>query len=134
MERNLEFIKEESKKLFDNKIENMCDSEITDELSEFLKDKQEIVCKNVCELLKNNECVYEHGMFYLKAQDGFTEDLIADWENINSISSPEEREAEIQSTILYNFDALWMTAIHRAFPYKTTNTQCGWGKMDLIKR
>lgn len=44
----------------------------------------------------------------------------------------EEQEKEIQSTILYNYDALWMSAIHKAFPEQTTNTQCGYGKMELL--
>ena len=127
MNINMEFIKSEIENQFKDKMGNMCSSEISEELYEFLKDKKETVCQNVYGILSNNEYVNAE-----KALDGFTNDLIMDWELIDEYQG-EEREKEIQSTILYNYDALWMAAIHKAFPNNTTNTQCGYGEMKLIK-
>lgn len=129
MKIDMKFIKSEIENQFEDKISNMCCSEISEELYEFLKDKKEIVCENVYEVLSNNEYVKNNE---LKALDEFTDDLIMDWELIDEYQG-EEREKEMQSTILYNYDALWMTAIHKAFPNNTTNTQCGYGEMKLIK-
>lgn len=131
MKIDMDFIKEEIKNQFVDKMDNMCDSEISEELYEFLEDKEDLVCESVYETLNNNECVLDDGYVYCKAKDGFVEDLILNWDYIEPLTG-EEREKEIQSTILYNYDALWMTAIHKAFPNNTTNTQCGWGTMELV--
>jgi 6-pyruvoyl-tetrahydropterin synthase len=129
---DMEFIKKEIKNQVTDKLDNMLYSEISEELYRFLKNKKRIICKFVYEVLSNNECVIEGEYFCLNAQDGFTDDLILNWDYIEELEG-EEREKEIQSTILYNYDALWMTAIHKALPDNTTNTQCGYGEMDLIK-
>lgn len=131
MKIDMNFIKTEIKNQFVDKMDNMFCSEISEELYGFLKDKEETVCKVVYETLNNNECVLDDGYVYCKAKDGFVEDLILNWDYIESLTG-EEREKEIQSTILYNYDALWMTAIRKAFPNNTTNIQCGWGMMELI--
>lgn len=127
----MEFIEEEIKNQVADKLDNMCDCEISSSLYEFLKDKEEIIAKSVYEVLNNNECVVNTKYCHCNAQEGFDEDLILDWEYIDSLSGVE-REKEIQSTILYNYDALWMTAIHKAFPNNTTNTQCGYGAMEML--
>lgn len=131
MNIDMEFIKEEIKNQVVDKLNNMYESEITDELYEFLKDKTETICESVYEVLNNDECVENNVFFHYNAKQGFNEDLILMWDYIDELDG-EEREREIQSTILYNYDALWMTAIHKAFPNNTTNTQCGWGAMKLI--
>lgn len=131
MKIDMDFIKEEIKNQFVDKMDNMCYGEISEELYEFLENKEDLVCKSVYETLNNNECVLDDGYVYCKAKDGFVEDLILNWDYIEPLTG-EEREKEIQSTILYNYDALWMTAIHKAFPNNTTNTQCGWGTMELV--
>ena len=131
MRIDLDFIKEEIKNIVDDKLSNMCNSEISEELYEFLKDKTEIICKSVYEVFSNNERVVNTEIFYYKALDGFNEDLILNWEDIDKLDG-EEREREIQSVILYNYDALWMTAIHKAFPKNTSNTQLGYGTIELI--
>ena len=132
MKIDMDFIKEEIKNQVVDKLGNMSYSEISEDLYDFLKDKTEIICKSVYEVLNNNECVADNELWKYNAKDGFDEDLILDWDYIDELEG-EEREREIQSTILYNYDALWMTAIHKAFPNNTTNTQCGWGAMELIK-
>lgn len=129
---DMEFIKKEIKNQVTDKLDNMLYSEISEELYRFLKNKKRIICKSVYEVLSNNERVIEDEYFCLNAQDGFTDDLILNWDYIEELEG-EERLKEIQSTILYNYDALWMTAIHKAFPNNTTNTQCGYGEMDLIR-
>ena len=131
MKIDMKFIKEEIKNQVVDKLDNMCYSEISEELYEFLEDKTDAVCESVYEILSNNECVLDDTFMHLNAQEGFTDDLVMDWDDIEELEG-EEREREIQSTILYNYDALWMTAIHKAFPTQTTNTQCGRGEMDLI--
>lgn len=131
MKINMDFIKQEIRNQVEDKLDNMCCSEISEELYDFLQDKTEIICKSVYEVLSNNECVQNTALFHYNAQEGFTDDLVLDWDLIEGLEG-EEREKEIQSTILYNYDALWMTAIHKAFPNNTTNTQCGWGEMKLI--
>lgn len=131
MKIDMDFIKEEIKNQVVDKLGNMSYSEISEDLYDFLKDKTEIICKSVYEVLNNNECVADNELWKYNAKDGFDEDLILDWDYIDELEG-EEREREIQSTILYNYDALWMTAIHKAFPNNTTNTQCGYGEMELI--
>lgn len=131
MKINMEFIQKEIENLYEDKIENMCYSEISEEVYEFLEDKKEIVCKSVYEVLANDECVVDDGIVSLTAKQGFSEDLILNWDVIDSLSGTE-RENEIQSTILYNYDALWMTAIQKAFPDKVTDIQCGYGEIDLL--
>lgn len=131
MKIDMDFIKEEIQNQFLDKMDNMCDSEISEELYEFLEDKEDLVCESVYETLNNNECVLDDGYVCCKAKDGFVEDLILNWDDIEHLTG-KEREKEIQSTILYNYDALWMTAIHKTFPNNTTNTQCGWGTMELV--
>jgi hypothetical protein len=131
MNIDMDFIKEEIENQVIDKLGNMCDSEITGELHDFLLDKTEPICKCVYEILDNNECVNCGEFFFLSAFNGFDDDLILDWDYINELEG-EEREKRIQSDILYNYDALWMTAIHKAFPNNTTNTQCGYGEMELI--
>ena len=128
---NMYFIKSEIEDQFIDKMENMEWCEISEELHDFLRDKKEAVCKSVYEILSNNEYVIDDEFYKCKAQDGFQDDLILEWDYIKELEG-EEREKAIISTILYNYDALWMTAIHKAFPDKTTNTQCGWGEMQLI--
>lgn len=127
MKIDINFLKNEIRNQVTDKLDNMCYSEISEELYEFLEDKEDTLCEAVYEILNNNECISAQH----KALDLFTEDLVMDWEHINSLKG-EIREQEIQSTILYNYDALWMAAIHKAFPDKTTDTQCGWGMMELL--
>lgn len=127
----MEFIKKEIKNQVVDKLDNMCGGEISDELYDFLEDKTDIVCNSVYEVLSNNECVLDDGIICMTAQEGFSVDLIANWDHLETLEG-EKKELEIQSTILYNYDALWMAAIHKAFPNNTTNIQCGWGMMDLV--
>lgn len=129
MKIDMEFIKKEIHDQIEDKLDNMCFVEISGELYEFLKDKTKNICDSVYEILNNNECVLGD---CCKAKDGFSEELILDWSYI-ALKKGKEREKEIQSTILYNYDALWMTAIHKAFPSNTTNVRCGYGTMELIK-
>ena len=131
IEMDMDFIKEEIKSQVFDKLDNICDCGISEKLYDFLQDKTEIVCKSVYSILSNNEYIFHDEFFSTRALDGFAEDLILDWEYIDGLKGIE-REKEIQSTILYNYDALWMTAIHKAFPNNTTNTQCGYGEMELI--
>lgn len=133
MKINMSFIKQEIKNLVSDKLNNMCDSEISEELYEFLQDKErkEILCYSVYSILYNNESIINNGYVDFTAKEGFKEDLILNWDHIEELSK-EEQEKEIQSTILYNYDALWMSAIHKAFPEQTTNTQCGYGEMELL--
>lgn len=131
MKIDMKFIKKEIENQVIDKLDNMCNSEITEELYNFLKDKTEIICNSVYKVLENNECVINTDLFNYNAQEGFTDDLILNWDYIETLEG-KEMEQEIQSTILYNYDALWMTAIHKAFPNNTTNTQCGYGEMELI--
>lgn len=131
MNINMIFIKKEIENQVVDKLDNMYNSEITEELYNFLKHKTENICKSVYDILNNNECVLKTCIWCLNAQDGFTDALIIDWEPIEKYKG-KKREEEIQSTILYNYDALWMTAIHKAFPNNTTDTQCGCGTMELI--
>ena len=129
MKIDMEFIKKEIHDQIKDKLDNMCFAEISEELYEFLKDKTKNICDSVYEILNNNEYVLGD---CCKAKDGFSEELILDWSYI-ALQKGKEREKEIQSTILYNYDALWMTAIHKAFPNNTTNVRCGYGTMELIK-
>lgn len=131
MKIDMDFIKEEIRNHVVDKLDNMCCSEISVELYEFLEDKTEAICKSVYEVLNNNECVADNELWKYNAKDGFTEDLILDWDYIDELEGTE-REREIQSIILYNYDALWMTAIQKSFPNNTTNTQCGYGMIELI--
>lgn len=133
MEINMSFIKQEIKNLISDKLDNMCNSEISEELYEFLQneERKEILCYSVYSILYNNESIINDGYVDFTAKEGFKEDLILNWDHIEELNK-EEQEKEIQSTILYNYDALWMSAIHKAFPEQTTNTQCGYEKMELL--
>lgn len=133
MKINMPFIKQEISNLVSDKLDNMCNSEISKELYEFLQDEErkEILCYSVYSILYNNECVIDDGYINFTAKEGFKEDLILNWDHIEELSE-EEQEKEIQSTILYNYDSLWMSAIHKAFPELTTDIQCGYGEMDLL--
>ena len=134
MEINMPFIKQEIRNLISDKLDNMCNSEISEELYYFLQDKErkEILCYSVYSILYNNEYVIDDDYINFTAKEGFREDLILNWDYIEELNN-EEREKEIQSTILYNYDALWMRAIHKAFPEQTTNVQCGYGQMELLQ-
>ena len=127
---DMDFIKKEIKNQVGDKLDNMCCSEISERLYEFLQNKTDAICKSVYEVLSNNELVIDNGGIRLKAQDGFDDKLVLDWDIIEECEG--DKKQEVQSTILYNYDALWMTAIHKAFPNITTNTCCGCGEMDLI--
>lgn len=129
---DMDFIKKEIKNQVADKLDNMCCSEISEELYEFLQDKTDIICESVYEVLSNNELVINNGEIHLKAQDGFDDRLVLDWDLIEECEG--DKRKEVQSTILYNYDALWMTAIHKAFPEITTDTRCGCGEMKLVKK
>lgn len=128
---DMDFIKEEIENSVHDKLGNLYDCGISEELYDFLQDKKEVICKSVYDILNNNDYVSHSEFYSRRAINGFTEDLILDWEDIIKLEGME-RERRIQSDILYNYDALWMTAIHKAFPNNTTNTQCGYGEMELI--
>ena len=134
MEINIPFIKQEIKILISDKLDNMCNSEISEELYDFLQDEErkEILCYSVYSILYNNEYVFDDDYINFTVKEGFREDLILNWDCIEELIN-EEKEKEIQSTILYNYDALWMRAIYKAFPEQTTNVQCGYGQMDLLQ-
>ena len=134
MKINMSFIKQEINNLVSDKLDNMCDSEISEELYNFLQDEErkEILCCSVYSILYNDECVIDDGYISFTAKEGFKEDLILNWDHIKELSK-EEQEKEIQSIILYNYDSLWMSAIHKAFPELTTDIQCGYGQMDLLQ-
>lgn len=120
---DLETIKKTVNSMVDEKISNMTGSEISEELSEWLSDKYEMVAKTTCQLLESNDCV--NTVTHIKAMDGLTEDLILDWDSV-------EDEEDMLYDMLYNYDALWMTAIQKAFPLNVTDTQCNCGTMELI--
>ena len=134
MKINMSFIKQEINNLVSDKLDNMCDSEISEELYNFLQDEErkEILCCSVYSILYNDECVIDDGYISFTAKEGFKEDLILNWDHIEELSK-EEQEKEIQSIILYNYDSLWMSAIHKAFPELTTDIQCGYEQMDLLQ-
>lgn len=130
IEMDMDFLKEEIKNSVYDKLDNIY-CVLSEELYEFLQDKTEIICKSVYDILSNNEYIFHDEFYSTRAINGFTEDLILDWEDIDKLEG-RERERRIQSDILYNYDALWMTAIQKAFPNNTTNTQCGYGEIELI--
>lgn len=144
MNTNLEFIKKSVNDMYVNKIDNMCGSEISEEVYDFLADKKEQIVNAICEIFKGNEVVNKnHDERYSRVLYGFTYDLIDDWdlydefEEIDDLDDEiidncsEETMDEISYDALYNYDALWMTAIQKAFPEKVTDTQCGWGAIEF---
>lgn len=66
-----------------------------------------------------------------------------DWDMYDEFKNAEELDDEIIDNCstetmdeisydaLYNYDTLWMTAIQKAFPNKVTDTQCGWGMIEM---
>lgn len=135
-DHDMGFIKEEVEKQVGDKLDNMCYSEISEELWFFLRNGEyRQICDAVCSVLENDEfviCDPYDPEIRLTAKEGFTEDLIMNWDDIDKLAG-EERHKEIISTILYNYDALWMTAIQKSFPDCTTDTTCGYGMIDYIE-
>lgn len=126
MNLDCDFIKQTLLDMAEDKFSNMYESEISDEVYEFLKGKEKEVAEKAYELFFSNAKVNEH----VYAYDDLTDDLILDWSLYEDLS-PKDRENEVTYDCLYNFDALWMTAIQKCFPNKVTNTKCGWGMIEM---
>lgn len=82
MNKDLKFIKESLNNMVFNKLGNMLDSEISNEVYEFLKGKEEQVIKMAYELMKNNSIISKHQYgdlcIEIKAMSDYDYDLIMD--------------------------------------------------------
>lgn len=140
------FIQQALKDMVSSKLDNMIHSEISDDVFSFLQGKETIVAAKAFELFERNECVNSKCF----ARDDLTLELILDWsvykdlydipleldsatdeEVITYLKNIPKFRDDVTYDCLYNFDALWMTAIHQAFPEKTTDTKCGYGMIEF---
>lgn len=141
MNTSLEFIRKAVNDMYIDKMDNMYESEISEEVYDFLVDKKEQIINEICEIFKENAIVNKE--YCLRVLDGFTYDLIGNWDSYDEFEELDDLDDdiidncstetmdEISYDALYNYDALWMTAVQRAFPEKVTDTQCGWGMIEI---
>lgn len=126
MNTNMSFIRNSLEELVVDKLDNLCDCEISEEVYQFLQGKEDKIVENACSLLESGELL-----------DGYNYDLILDWSNydefqgISNITTDVIKNCsmstmnEISRDALYNYDLLWVKAIYKAFPKKVTNPKNG---------
>lgn len=107
-----------------DKIDNMTGSEISEKLADFISGNEKKIAQMAYYLIENDEIVNDDTNIRA-ASDLDIDALTKECEDDN----PEE----LLFDALYNYDALWMTAIQRCFPDSTTDNQCGWGTIRLVK-
>lgn len=143
MRTDLGFIKESIYEMAADKFDNMYESEISADVYKFLKGKEKQVAEKAYRLMASNAIVNQTEYVTVRAMDDFGYDLIMDWDVYSEFEGIDELTDEViencsQETMneivydaLYNYDALWMTAIHKSFPNDVTGTQCGYGMIEI---
>jgi len=126
MNTNMSFIRTSLEEMVVDKLDNLCDCEISEEVYQFLQGKEDKIVENAYSLLESGELL-----------DGYDYDLILDWSNydefqgISNITTDIIKNCststmnEISRDALYNYDLLWVKAIYKAFPKKVTNPKNG---------
>jgi hypothetical protein len=126
MNTNMSFIRNSLEEMVVDKLDNLCDCEISEEVYQFLQGKEDKIVENAYSLLESGELL-----------DGYDYDLILDWSNydefqgISNITTDIIKNCststmnEISRDALYNYDLLWVKAIYKAFPKKVTNPKNG---------
>ena len=116
-------VKEALQRMVHDKIDNMTGSEITDKLAKFVSENEEEIANMAFSLIENDEIV--NTGCNLKAASHF------DIESLTKECDEEDPDALLYDA-LYNYDALWMTAIQKCFPDNTTDNQCGCGAIKYV--
>lgn len=106
-----------------DKIVNMTGNEISEKLAKFISGHETEIAKIAYSLIDNDEIINSDTK--IRASSDFDVDALTK-------DCEEDKPEELLYDALYNYDALWMTAIQRYFPDNTTNTQCGWGMIRFV--
>lgn len=140
MSPSLEYVKTSLQGMAMDKLNNMYGCEISPEVFDFLEGKENILAESAYKLFEENAVVNTRE--YLTALEGYAYNLAFDYAPFDESSetemyqflkhSSDDIKLDVFWTMLYNYDALWMTAIQKAFPGKVTDTQCGYGCIELI--